>query len=211
MPSTALCFRCGSMRVTYERLADLDELVLRCRTEDAQEHIREAVASYRAGAYRASIVTTWIAIVYDIVEKIRELALSGDRQAADYIKKFEDIQEAHRQRDPKSLNRSLEFERALLSEASSKFELISPNEMIDLERLREDRHRSAHPSMNTPEEPYRPTAELARVHLRNAIVHILQQSPVQGRSAFALGRVNTIRGRGFRVGSSHDEADRRPV
>ena len=26
-----------------------------------------------------------------------------------------------------------------------------------------------------------------------------------------LGRVNTIRGRGFRVGSSHDEADRRPV
>ena len=37
--------------------------------------------------------------------------------------------------------------------------------------------------MNLPDEPYRPTAELARLHLRSAMAHVLSQSPVQGRIA----------------------------
>ena len=37
-------------------LEDLDELTLRCRDEKARLYIREAVASYRVGAFRASIV-----------------------------------------------------------------------------------------------------------------------------------------------------------
>jgi hypothetical protein len=39
------------------------------------------VASYRAGAFRAAIVATWIAVCFDVIEKIRELALSGDKEA----------------------------------------------------------------------------------------------------------------------------------
>jgi hypothetical protein len=49
--------------------------------------------------------------------------------------------------------------------------------------LREDRNRCAHPSFHRIEDPYRPSAEQARLHLRNAIVHVLSQEPVQGRAA----------------------------
>ena len=70
--------------------ADLDELVLNCRDHRAKNYITEAVASYRAGAYRATIVATWIAICFDIIEKIRELALAGDIQAENLAKEIED-------------------------------------------------------------------------------------------------------------------------
>lgn len=48
-------------------LGDLDELVLRCRTEEGRKYITEAVTCYKAGAYRACIVATWVAVVYDLI------------------------------------------------------------------------------------------------------------------------------------------------
>src|SRR5688500_6811468 len=62
-------------------LADIDELVLKCRDDEARKYIGEAVASYKAGAFRACIVMTWIAVVYDFLYKLRELELSGDKHA----------------------------------------------------------------------------------------------------------------------------------
>jgi hypothetical protein len=59
-----------------EQLSDLDELILRCRSDCARDHIREAVLAYKSGAYRASIVATWTAIVFDLIDKIRELSIS---------------------------------------------------------------------------------------------------------------------------------------
>ncbi|GAK61608.1 hypothetical protein U27_01509 [Candidatus Vecturithrix granuli] len=54
-------------------LSDLDELVQQVREEKSRTYITEAIKSYRAGAYRAAIVSTWIAVVYDIILKLREL------------------------------------------------------------------------------------------------------------------------------------------
>ena len=64
-----------------------------------------------------------------------------------------------------------------------KYEFISPIERKDLERLHEDRSLCAHPSMHSMGEPFHPTPELARCHLRNAITHLLQHPPVQGKAA----------------------------
>ena len=66
-------------------LLDLDELVLRVRSPAAREDITEAVACYKAGAYRAAIVATWTAVLYDIFSKIREIELTGDRAAAQFL------------------------------------------------------------------------------------------------------------------------------
>lgn len=60
-----------------ERLSDLDELLLRCRSEQSRIYLSEAVAAYRGAAFRATIASTWIAVVFDIVDKIRELSLTG--------------------------------------------------------------------------------------------------------------------------------------
>ena len=60
-----------------ERVADLDEFLLRCRPGSAKAYAEEGVATYHARAYRACINTTWIAVVFDLIEKMREIALFG--------------------------------------------------------------------------------------------------------------------------------------
>lgn len=162
-------------------LEDLDELTLRCRDEKARQYIAEAVASYRAGAFRSAIVAAWIAVCFDVVEKFRELALAGDKEAE---RQVQDIDATRRTGD---LTRALKFERELLDLAKDKFELISPIEYIDLERLQADRNRCAHPSLTSDDQAYVPSAELARLHIHSAVTHLLQHPPVQGK--YALDRL----------------------
>src|SRR5260370_18818335 len=83
-----------------ERLADLDELLLRCRAHESKAFLAEVVACYRAGAYRSAVISTWIAVVFDLIGKFKEVALTGDAAA-------------------------LRFERNILQQAREQFQLIS--------------------------------------------------------------------------------------
>jgi hypothetical protein len=162
-------------------LADLDELVLLCRDDKARVYIAEAVACYRAGAFRSAIVATWIAVCYDIIDKLRELALAGDKAAEQYIKKIEQA------RSSTDFSAALKIERELLDLARDQFELISHLEHVDLYRLQEDRNRCAHPSLISEDQAFHPSGELARLHIRSAVLHLLQHQPVQGK--YALERL----------------------
>lgn len=156
---------------------DLDELILLCRNDKARSFIQEAVQCYKSGAYRQTIVAAWIAVVYDIIQKLQELELSGDANAKIHLEKFEKIRKAG------DLKAALDFERNILDIAIDEFELISNIEYMDLVRLQEDRNRCAHPAMNIDDEIYQPYPELARSHLRNAVENLLQRPPVQGKAA----------------------------
>lgn len=162
-------------------LTDLDELVLNCRDNKAKTYVWEAVASYRAGAFRAAIVGTWIAVCFDIIGKIHELSLSGDKEAE---KQAGELDKTRKSADVAS---ALKFERQLLELARDKFELLSPIEFVDLERLREDRNRCAHPALASDEQAYSPSAELARAHIHAAVTHLMQHPPAQGK--YALDRL----------------------
>jgi hypothetical protein len=162
---------------TTTTLADLDELILLCRDDKARLYIVEAVACYRAGAYRSAIVATWIAVCYDVIDKLRELALSGDSAAQQNVDKLEQA------RASGDIEQSLRFERGILNLAQDQFALITPLEFMDLSRLQEDRNRCAHPSLITLDQGFDPSAELARLHIRSAVLHLLQHQPVQGKSA----------------------------
>lgn len=161
----------------YETFIDLDELIVRCRDKQAKKFIQEAVACYRAGAFRSCIVATWNAVVFDFLHKLRELELLGNGEASSLLKDFENISSSSKLRE------LWQFESDIPKSALTKFELISAIEKADIERLLEDRSRCAHPSMTSLEEPFEATAELARYHLRSAVMHLLQHPPVQGRSA----------------------------
>ena len=163
-----------------ERLADLDELVLRCRDKSTRQYIQEAVACYRAGAFRSCIVSTWNAVVFDFIHKLRQLDQTGHKNAQKKLEEFEDI------RAKQDISRMLVFEKSVPDLAWKEFEFISPLEYSDLTRLLEDRNRCAHPSMQSLEETFQASAELARYHLRNAVMHLLQHPPVQGRAALDL-------------------------
>lgn len=162
----------------YEAFIDLDELIVRCRDKSSKKFIQEAVSCYRAGAFRSCIVSTWNAVVFDFLHKLRELELLGDREAAKILEEFEDLRSSG-----KKFKELWQFESNIPDIAFTKFELISSVEKLDIERLFDDRSRCAHPSMTSLEEPFEATAELARYHLRNAVTNLLERPPVQGRAA----------------------------
>ena len=75
----------------YEAFIELDELIVRCRDKLAKKFIQEAVACYRVGAYRSSIVSVWNAVVFDFLHKLRELELLGNGEATSLLQKFEKL------------------------------------------------------------------------------------------------------------------------
>jgi hypothetical protein len=158
-------------------LSDLDELVLKCRDEKAKSYIKESVSCYKSGAFRSAIVSTWIAVSFDIIDKLKDLSLAGDKEAELQLEEFEKARKAG------DIASSLKFERDILQKARDKLELISHIEFIDLERLQQDRNRCAHPSMTSDGEIFNPSAELARVHIRSAVEYLLQFPPAQGKYA----------------------------
>lgn len=162
-----------------ERLIDLDELVIRCKEEVTQEYIKEAVACYKAGAFRSCIISTWNAVVFDYLNKLRQLKLTGDNKAKEELQNFQNYSSS------KDYNKLWQFELSIPQVAREDFEFISSIEQVDLERLNQDRSRCAHPSILLDEEPFQATPELARYHLRNAVTHLLQYPPVHGRVAIA--------------------------
>lgn len=159
------------------RLRELEELILHCRKGAAKEFLEEAVSCYEVGAIRSAIVSTWTAVFFDILEKSRELGLSGDAEAK---KTFEGFEKAEQDGD---ISKLLAIEGGILDVARDKLELFSKNEAKDLNRIQEDRHRCAHPTLNGNGERFVPSAELARAHIVNAATILIQQSPTQGKAA----------------------------
>lgn len=169
----------------YETLADIEALSLRCKSSQSKSYISEAILCYRSGAYRAAIVSTWIALVFDLIDKVRELALSGDAAAKVLETQHENYITQIEQNNPVGFKGALEFERGILETCKNQLQFFDPQQFIDLQRLREDRHRCAHPSFLQVGLPYTPSAEQARLHIRNVILHVLAQPPVQGKAALA--------------------------
>lgn len=171
--------------MTSNSLSDIETLILKCRTEESKLYISDAYSAYKAGAYRSCIVTTWIALVFDLIDKIRELSIAGDKKAQAILEKFEKLQERIEKSDPEAIRDSLAFERSILDVAKDELSLIDKQQLIDLERLKEDRNRCAHPTFQRIETPYHPTPEQARYHINNTISYVLKMPPVQGKQALS--------------------------
>ncbi|RYF50798.1 hypothetical protein [Xanthomonas arboricola] len=92
-------------------LLDIELMVERVRSDQAKSFIKEAVVCYKAGAYRSCVVSTWVALIHDFLEKFRELALSGDSSAKTLVDEFDRIQAA------RDTNAALKFEREVLDVA----------------------------------------------------------------------------------------------
>lgn len=91
--------------IYIESLADLDELINKCRNEKSKEYLAEAVGCYKSGAYRSCIVTVWIAIIFDYINKLKELDLTGDSNARIKLQEFSRICESN------DVTAALNFER----------------------------------------------------------------------------------------------------
>src|SRR5690348_4879245 len=116
----------------------LEDLLNEVRDRESRGYLEEATRAYTVGALRAAIVATWIAVAFDLIAKIRQLADAGDPAANDFTRRLDQAIEG----DGTSQGTSalLAMERNLLKEAHETFEFIEHRERQELERLRDDRH-----------------------------------------------------------------------
>ena len=159
-------------------LADLETLVLEIRSARTRELFAEAVAAYQARAYRAAVVQLWSAVVYDLLEKLEELGVTGVQGAQEFVDHYRTAIE--NQNYPATLS----TERNLLKDARSRFDLLGESDAYELTRLQSDRNRCAHLVMST-DELYVPSPESVRAHLRTAVERLMKHRPAQ--SAKAVG------------------------
>ena len=122
-------------------MIDIDELVHKCRDRNTKELIAEAVINYKSGAFRSAVVSAWIAVALDFNQKLRELAVNDDANARTKLSEFT----THTEKN--DVRQLLKYEQQLLTWARDGFQFIAAQEFEDLERLRNDRSRCAHPSM----------------------------------------------------------------
>jgi len=158
-------------------LTDIDSLALAVRDPESKRLIGEALSAYRGGALRSSIVSTWIAVDYDIIAKAKELSAHGDAAAMAFV---QDIEQAIQNSDVKKMQA---IESAVLATANEKLQLFAPHEFEDLNRLQRDRHLCAHPAFATEDTLFQPAPELVRTHITHALKHLLINAPLQGKSA----------------------------
>jgi len=157
-------------------LSNLDEILQQVRNIHSKNYLNEAIVSYRVGAYRASLITTWIAVCVDIIEKVRELSLAEDPAAKKIEQRLDNI-------EPNNPKAMLLFENDLLDIACEQLQLISTIEKSHLERLKHDRNVCAHPNFAEDGNQFSPQAELSLSYIVQAATYLLIHPPVKGKVA----------------------------
>ncbi|MFK3934789.1 hypothetical protein ACI2JB_14490 [Pantoea agglomerans] len=138
------------------RLYDMEELVGQVIDEDVKQYMREALTCYMTGAYRATIVLTYIALFDDIYKKLEQLAKVNKVANRIFIASSKKRQEQE------------VFEYDLISSLKSS-SLMSEMEVTFVDILRQLRNKSAHPSGHLP------SAEEARFIFYEAISRFLSK------------------------------------
>ncbi|MGW2287008.1 hypothetical protein [Streptomyces phaeochromogenes] len=162
-------------------MLDLEERVSRVFNPDVRPLVQEAHRCYATGAARAAIVLTWTAVCADLIHKAQVLKENGESEARSLV---DDVERAQQPGQADAVNLMLGVERTIL-DIAEKLELIDRTQKTQLERLREDRHLCAHPSLRPLGELFVPTTEYARAHLAVALESVLIHPPSQGRKVLA--------------------------
>lgn len=158
-------------------LTDLDELMLTIRDQESRRYMEEALVCFRSRAYRAAIVAVYVAVVYDIFGKIRILKAEAEPAAVKHIEKLDNaIVGGNR-------DELMAIEKRLLEDARDTFQFINILEYEDFSKLRDDRHRCAHPAFISDTLLFNPSPEAVRAHIVHAVNHLLAQPPVNGKAA----------------------------
>ena len=160
-------------------ITDIDTLALAVRDRESRRLIAEAITAYRGGALRSAIMSTWIAVSFDIISKAKELAAQGEAAPKAFCN---ELNSAIANQD---IKKQQAIESNLLNVANDQLQLFAPHEHEALKRLHRDRNLCAHPAFIVEDELYQPSMELVRSHIVHSLQHLLIHAPLQGKSAIA--------------------------
>jgi hypothetical protein len=114
-------------------LTDMEELVSSIQSTDIRDYMREAMSCYMAGAYRAAVVLTFIALFDDVMSKLEELSKVNSKARTIY-------EAARKKRSEQEV-----FETYLIDQLKA-HDLLTALDAGFFETLRTLRNKAAHPS-----------------------------------------------------------------
>lgn len=163
-----------------QTVTEIESLSHFVRDFKSRRLIDDAVAAYCNGALRSSIVSTWTAVVTDIIAKIREIELLSNPEATKFLRELKcAISSSNKEDEPKLM---IDIEKNILKTARDKFHFIDSHEHDILERIRIDRRKCAHPAFTEENQLFYPSPDLVRSHIVHALQILLTQPPVQESS-----------------------------
>jgi len=174
---------------------DLDILLTRIRHPQSRTYFLDAVKAYKAGALRGALTSAWVALVYDLIAKYRELSAIGDAAATRFLQLWDNATTSG------DIPKLLQLEADILKDATDNTQVVNRLARLHLDRLREDRHLCAHPAFSAEAQLFEPSSELVRLHLVNAVNLVLSQEPLQGKAIFDFYDID-VQSQGFP--SNHD-------
>ena len=155
-------------------LNDLESLVSSIWDDGTRAVVEESLRAYNGQAYRSAVLTLWVAVVFDIKEKVKYLADSGDVKAKQTYSQFEIALKKLAENDSRSMQ---DFEDKSLANCD-KHHLISFNARDRITGLKRERNKCAHPSFAGGEELFEPSAELYRMYLVDLTKNMFSRPPV---------------------------------
>lgn len=169
---------------------DLDILLTRIRHPQSRVYFLDAVKAYKAGALRGALTSAWVALVYDLIAKYRELSAIGDAAATAFLQSWDNATGSG------DIAKLLQLEGGIIEDATANTQIVNRIARTHLKRLRADRHLCAHPAFSAEADLFEPSPELVRLHLVNAVDLVLSQEPLQGKAIFDLYDVD-VQSTGF--------------
>ena len=111
---------------------DLDILLTRIREPRSKSYFLDAVRAYKANALRAALSSAWVAVVYDLISKYRELSTMGNAQATAYLKDWDAATNITNKQNTAKL---LRMESKILCHAAREIQFLNPHALIQLKRF----------------------------------------------------------------------------
>lgn len=149
-------------------LRDMEELLNSVSKSEIKDYFREALNCYNSGSYKACVVFSVIAGMYDLHQKVKDMASSDE----EFRRLDEEINERK--------NKLECYERYLVEQCGKeKIDMLNPNETKELFRCIDIRNDCAHPS------DFICSAEKAR-DVYSSIIDIISSKP----SLYGCNKIN---------------------
>lgn len=145
----------------------LEDKILEVPNSKTREYLKEITSTYQHGDYRSCIVTLYVLVIFDLLEKIKIQGEFVDF-AKEYIEKYKDEMAKNRHYS--------DIEKDILQK-SRELQLISEIEKEKIEELRKLRHHCAHPSVDIENGLYCPNKDEVRAKIRCMYESVFLKEP----------------------------------
>lgn len=136
-----------------------------------KEYFNEVLSSYHNGNYRSAVVMLYSVVVCDLIYKLQELSdRYSDTTAVSILTKIK-MEKDQNPTNPK-------WEKTLIDEVITRTNLLEPQDKLNLEYLRDNRHLSAHPVLDELDMLVKPNKETVRANIANMLDGLLCKSPL---------------------------------